>query len=225
MDAFYLLGRLCILLTVWRSEVPLLNVDYEVLDFLLLAMPNAEKTDNMGTGGNVEIQEKVELASAIFHEYEDEIRAMIRFHVNDNARIDDIFQDFFLSMVHKPVPSGIRNISGYLYRAITNDVIDMTRRTKRYRTRIQRYAEDRKYSVVNDDPESTAIQLEERQKMVELIEQHLPGREAQAVLERYDHNKSIDNAAKKMQVSKRSFSRYLCMGLKRSAALLVKKVI
>jgi RNA polymerase sigma factor (sigma-70 family) len=187
-------------------------------------MPNAEKTDNMGTGGNVEIQEKVELASAIFHEYEDEIRAMIRFHVNDNSRIDDIFQDFFLSMVDKPVPSDIQNIGGYLYKAITNDVIDMNRRTKRYRTRIQRYAEGRKRSMVNDDPENIAIQLEERQKMVELIEKQLPSREAEAVLERYDHSNSIDNAAKKMQVSKRSFSRYLCMGLKKTADLLVKKV-
>ena len=187
-------------------------------------MPNAEKTDNVRTGGNVEIQEKVELASAIFHEYEDEIRAMIRFHVNDNSRIDDIFQDFFLSIVHKPVPSDIQNIGGYLYKAITNDVIDMTRRTKRYRSRIQRYAEGRRHSIVNDDPESIAIQLEEKQKMVELIEEQLPSREAEAVLERYGHNNSIGSAAKKMQVNKRSFSRYLCMGLKKSANLLIKKV-
>lgn len=178
-------------------------------------MARTENRNNLGREANAEIQKKVKLATAIFAEYGNQIRTAIQFNLNDKSQIDDIFQNVFLSIVHKPVPKHIENIRGYLYIAIINDIVDMARRTKSYRTRIRRYAECRKYSIINDDPENILIQAEERQKMIELIEKQLPPREAQAVTQRYAYDIDIGQAAQNMDISRRSLSRYLCVGLKK----------
>ncbi|MCK4784369.1 MAG: RNA polymerase sigma factor [Desulfobacteraceae bacterium] len=183
-------------------------------------MSSAERHNNLGREANAEIQTKVKLATEIFAEHGDEILAIIRFNVNDKSRADDIFQDFFLSIVYQPLPEGIQNVKGYLYRAAINDVIDAARRTKSYQARIHRYAEYRKYSIIHEDPENIVLQAEERQKMIQLIERQLPPREAEAVLQRYGHDCDIGNAAKRMRVTKRTFSRYLCIGLKKIRQIL-----
>lgn len=178
-------------------------------------MLNAEKSYNLGREANAEIRKRVKVAGAIFDEYGDQIHAIIRFEVSNKTEADDIFQDFFLSLVHKPIPEGIQNIEGYIYRAIINDIIDMRRRTKSYRARLHRYAKYHSYCAKHEDAHNIMIQAEEVQKMFQLIEEKLPRREAEAVIERYGHGCSIDNASKRMCVSKKTFSRYLCMGLKK----------
>lgn len=177
-------------------------------------MPSADKRDNLGMEADVDIQKRVKLATVIFDKYGAQIRAIINFNITDKSKIDDVFQDFFLSIVHKPVPEGTENIEGYLYRAVINDVIDAARRTKSYRVRIQKYAEYREY-IIYEDPQNIVIQAEERQKMFQLIKRLLPPREAEAVVERYGHDRSIGNASKRMRVNKRTFSRYLCIRLKK----------
>lgn len=179
-------------------------------------MPNVDKKSRKrGRRGKADIQEKVSLASALFEERKDEIRAIIQFNMSDKSKVDDIFQDVFLAIVDKPIPPDVQNPKGYIYRIIINDIIDMARRTKSYQARIQRYAEFRRYSIINNDSENIVIQAEEREKMVELIERQLPSREAEAVIKRYDRDISIGDAAKRMNVKKRTFSRYLSLGLKK----------
>jgi RNA polymerase sigma factor (sigma-70 family) len=180
-----------------------------------LLMSIGERQSNLGREADADVQKRVKLATDIFAKYGAQIRAIIHFHITDKSKIDDIFQDFFLSILHKPVPEGIQNIEGYLYKAVTNDVIDAVRRTKSYRDRIHRSAEYRKYSIVYEDPQNIVIQAEERQKMFQLIERLLPPREAEAVIERYGYDRSIGDASTRMHVNKRTFSRYLCMGLKK----------
>lgn len=178
-------------------------------------MPGADTSSELARRDKANVQERVSRASVIFKERGDEIRAIIQFNMSDKSKVDDIFQDVFLAIVDKPIPPDIQNPTGYLYRAIKNDIIDMARRTKSYRGRIQRYAECRKYSIKNNDPENIVIQAEEKEKMIELIERQLPSREAEAVIKRYGRDISIGDAAKKMHVNKRTFSRYLCLGLKK----------
>ena len=163
----------------------------------------------------MDIQEKVALASALFEEHKDEILAMIQFNMSDKSKIDDIFQDVFLAIVDKPIPPDVQKPKGYIYRTIINDIIDSVRRTKSYRARIQRYAECRRYSIINNGPENIVIQAEEREKMIELIKKQVPPREAEAVIKRYGHDCSIGDAAIRMNVKKRTFSRYLSLGLKK----------
>ena len=98
-----------------------------------------------GGGNGEDIHRRVERAGEIFDHYGHEIRAMIDFSIKDKARGDDIFQDLFVSVVKNPIPSGIENVRGYLYRAIANDIIDRLRRTMNHQEAVQMYAERRKH--------------------------------------------------------------------------------
>jgi DNA-directed RNA polymerase specialized sigma24 family protein len=51
--------------------------------------------------------------------------------------------------------------------------------------------------------------------MIQLIEKLLPPREAKAVILRYGYDRNTNDAAKEMCVGERTFSGYLCEGLKK----------
>ena len=178
-------------------------------------MTDGEKGTIFSGGNRTEIRKRVGLAEEIFDRYGDEIRAIIHFNVKDKSKADDIFQEFFVSIVHKPIPTDIQDIRAYLYRAVTNDVIDVSRQIKNHRDRIQKYAECRKYFVISEDPQDTAIQVENTKKMLQLIESHLPKREAEVVVQRFGHGFSTTDTAERLQVDKRIVSRYLSAALKK----------
>ncbi|MHC4207509.1 MAG: RNA polymerase sigma factor [Planctomycetota bacterium] len=173
------------------------------------------KKSTISSGKNRKnIQKKVRLAAEIFDRYGDEIRAIIHFNVKDKSKADDIFQDFFVSIVRKPIPPDIEDIKAYLYRAVTNDVIDVSRQKKCHQDHIKKYAECCKHFII-EDPENIAIQMESTKKMFQLIETRLPKREAEAVLQRYGQGFSTTDTAKKMHTDKRIVSRYLSLALKK----------
>ncbi len=178
-------------------------------------MLNADKSTILNGGDEAETRERVGLAGEVFDRYGDEIRAIIHFNVKDESKADDIFQDFFVSIVGRPIPPDIDDIRAYLYRAVTNDVIDISRRTKSRKDRVQRYTERRKYRIIQEDPENTVIQAEETEKMFQLIESRLPKHEAQVVVQRYGHGLSTTDTAERMHVNKRSVSRYLSVAMKK----------
>ena len=178
-------------------------------------MRNPDIDANYNCGACTEVQEKVRLAAEVFDKHSDVIRSTIRFNVKDKSKADDIFQDFFVSLVHKPIPPNIQDIRGYIYKAVTNDIIDVSRRTKGYQDRIQRYAECCKYGIIEGSPQDIVIQAEETAKMFRLIESQLPKREAEVVVQRYGHDLSTAETARKMCVNKRSVSRYLSIALKK----------
>ena len=178
-------------------------------------MLDADKSTILNGGDEAETRERVGLAGEVFDRYGDEIRATIHFNVKDESKADDIFQDFFVSIVHKPIPPDIDDIRAYLYRAVTNDVIDVSRRTKGRKDRVQRYTERRKYCIIQEDPQNTVIQAEETEKMFQLIKSRLPKHEAQVVVQRYGHGLSTTDTAERMHVNKRSVSRYLSVAMKK----------
>ena len=155
----------------------------------------------------------VSCAAEIFSKYGDFIRAVIRYQVGNDAQADDLFQDFFLSLVSRPIPAGIQNIKSYLYRAITNDIVDAARRVQKYQTRIHKYAKCLDNSINKSSPENALIKKEEINKMFKLIEGRLPHSEAQAITSRFRNNFSIKEVAKKMHVNNRTVSRYISAGL------------
>lgn len=167
-----------------------------------------------------EVRQKVERATEIFDLYGDSIRALILFHVNDETEVDDIFQDLFISLVRKPVPAGIQDVKGYLYKTVINDVLDASRRTKGYQSRLLRYAEHLRYDRFEDSPETIALRTEAMDKIFQLIEEQLPRHQAEAVLHRYKDGRTMQDAASKMNIRQRTLSRYLCMGLKKLRQLL-----
>ena len=169
----------------------------------------------MGESANTEIQNKVKLAAEVFEQYGDDIRAIIRFNVKNDSETEDLFQEFFLSIIRKPIPLDIEDVRGYLYRAITNDIIDVSRRMKRQRERIQKYAERRKYSISEEDPHQIISQAEGIKKLFLLIEGRLPVREAEAFVQRYGCELDTTDTAHNMSVEKRTVSRYISVAMKK----------
>jgi RNA polymerase sigma factor (sigma-70 family) len=178
-------------------------------------MIDGEKGTIVSETDRADIRKRVGLAAKIFERYGDDIRAIIYFNVKDKSKANDIFQDFFVSIIRKPIPQDIDDIKAYLYRAVTNDVIDFSRQIKCHQDHIQKYAECRKHLLISEDPQKTAIQMENTKKMFYLIESRLSKREAEAVLQRYGQGFSITDTAEKMNVNKRNISRYLTMALKK----------
>jgi RNA polymerase sigma factor (sigma-70 family) len=157
----------------------------------------------------------VERAAQTFCEYGDFILAVIHYQSGNHVQADDLLQDFFLSLVSKPVPSGIQNVKGYLYRAITNDIADAARRVKKYRALMHKYAESLDYSVNKSTPENALIETEEMNKTFKLIEGYLPRSQAQAITFRYRDNCDIKEVSKKMRINHRSVSKYISAGLRK----------
>jgi len=173
-------------------------------------------TDKDGNG--------VALAFEVFTEYGSFIRAVVRSQVQNEAQADDIFQDFFLSLISKPVPKGVKNIKSYLYRAIINDVVDAVRRAEKYQSRIKKYSEQLNYSINKTDPRNALLDEEEElDNMFALIKGRLPSSESQAIALRYRSHHSIKEVAEKMGVNHRSVSRYISVGLQKVRQFLTLK--
>ena len=164
------------------------------------ATPYADNTYTANTAG-------------IFEEHAEYIHMVIRFHVKDENLADDIFQDFFLSLIAKPVPPGVTNIKSYLYRSITNDITDASRRAKRYQARIHRYAKHLELKTAKNRPEVHISKAEEIEKILQTIKRHVSRSEAQAIELRHVNGYNVMDTARKMGVKKRSVSRYLSVGL------------
>jgi hypothetical protein len=89
-----------------------------------------DTNDNIPNGGNrTDIHKRVGLAAEVFGKYGDEILETICFNVDDQSMANDIFQDFFISLVRKPIPQNIKDVRGYLYKVVINDVIDFLHQT------------------------------------------------------------------------------------------------
>ncbi len=158
----------------------------------------------------------VQRAVAIFNEYGDFIRAVIRFQAHERSWQEDLFQEFFLTLIRKPVPAEVRNIKSYLYRAIVHHVLDSVRARENYRRAMKKYAKKTRIPINNRSAESALIEdTEERNATIAYLARHLQEREAQAFLLRYRDNFSIGEIATRMGVNARTVSRYLSESLKR----------
>jgi RNA polymerase sigma factor (sigma-70 family) len=155
----------------------------------------------------------VAAAANVFAEYGDFIRTVICYQVKNETQADDLFQDFFLYLVVRPLPTGVRNIKSYLYKAITNDIIDATRRVEKYQNRILKYTKRTNHSINIQNPEDILTEAEETDKMFELIEKRLRHSQAQAITLRYRNNYNIKEVAKQMNVDNASVRRYVSIGL------------
>ena len=156
----------------------------------------------------------VERAAEVFSTYGDFIRSTIQFRIKSEALCNDLFQDFFLYLVSKPIPDDVQNIKGFLFRVITDRIKDSVRSIARYRRRVQRYAMNHE-GVVNERPEKELVDREEITKMFELIQKHLSTTEALAISLRHRNGYEIKEVAKELGVKSRSVSRYISIGLRK----------
>lgn len=155
----------------------------------------------------------VEAAAKIFLEHGDFIRIIIRQKVRSEVEAEDLFHDLFLSLATKPVPPKVQNVRSYLYRALSNDIIDSRRRIKIHQKAIQKHYAYSIYDKVNRDAESVLIDIEETVKLFDMVEKQLSSTEAKAVTLRYRENYTTEETAREMKVKPRTVSRYLSVGL------------
>lgn len=160
-------------------------------------------------------QDNVGIATEVFAEHRDFIHMVIYSQIKNKSHADDIFQEFFISLVSKPIPQNIKSIKSYLYRAICNDIVDSQRQVERYNTQINKYQERCDFSINNTEPGNALIIDEQRNKMFDLIKGRLTSSQSQAIVLRYGTNHTVKEVAEKMGVKRTSVSRYICTGLRR----------
>jgi RNA polymerase sigma factor (sigma-70 family) len=157
----------------------------------------------------------VAAAAKVFLDHKDFIREVICFHVHDEAQADDLFQDFFLSLISNPLPGDIQNVESYLYKAINNDIIDAAHRKEKYRECIREYAERSNRRRSQQTPAQTVLEKEEASRVFDLIETRLPRTEAQALSLLYRDGDSAKGIAERMGVGLATVRGYLSDGLSR----------
>ena len=157
----------------------------------------------------------VGIATEIFTQYRDFIHMVICSQVKNESHADDLFQDFFLSLVSKPIPQNVKNIKSYLYRAISNDIVDTQRQAERQKEKIKKYKERCNFSINKSGPENALIKDEQMNKMFDLIKDRLTSSQSQAITLRYVTNHTIKEVAEEMGVKSTSASRYICTGLRK----------
>lgn len=159
----------------------------------------------------------VRAATEVFNAHGGFIRAIIRFQAHNKPEEDDLFQEFFLALIHKPLPANVRNIKSYLYRAVVNHVLDSARMRDNYRHIVRKYVEETGIPI-NSCPAGNVFIIEdaeEQEAAIAYFARYLQEREAQAFVMRYRDDFSISEIAVKMGVNVRTVSRYLSEGLRR----------
>ncbi len=143
----------------------------------------------------------VSCAAALFAEHGSFIRAVARFQCKDEAMVEDVYQDFFVTLAEHPIPENVDNIRAYLYRSVTNYIIDAARREAKYRKALNDAGVlSRELKDMAAGSKEAALRLSKEQ--------------AEALALRYRDNLSIAATADKMQVDPRTVSQYLSTGLK-----------
>jgi RNA polymerase sigma factor (sigma-70 family) len=161
------------------------------------------------------VLKRVQTAYEILENHKELVHATINTRMNNTMEADDVFQDFFLSLVDKPIPTNLENIGGYLRRAISNDLIDEARRSKHHKEQLRGYTQYKRATARKDDPPAVIARTEVMSKVLSIIHTQLPRHEAQVVLARCYHDQNADQTAEAMSVNKRTVSRYLCIGLQK----------
>lgn len=160
--------------------------------------------------------ENVESASKIIVEYENFIRLIIRTQNNTNTHEDDLFQDFYLSLVASPIPENVNNIKSFLYRAIINHLSKSAQRIRAYEKKIQHFRKNCDFKDNKIESASTLLIREEsNSKIFEFIKENIPKKKYMAILLRYRDGYSINEVADKMGIKYSSARRYLSTGLRK----------
>ena len=156
----------------------------------------------------------------LFCSHEAFIRQAISFHVQDEDQADDLFQDFFVSLIQNPLPRDIQDIESYLYRAITNDISDLVRRKEQYGNHLREYAGCVSRPASQKTPVEAVVEMEQLSRVFELIDKRLPRTHAQALHLHYRDGCDTKEIAREMGVDLATARGYVSKGLSRIRRLL-----
>jgi len=158
----------------------------------------------------------VEDAGQIIIEYEGFIRGVIRSLNTTHISEDDLFQDFYLALIAKPLPEDVRNMKSFLYKAIVNHLSTSFKRTRLYEKKINNFKNISDFEVNKIDSTSALlIEEDEMNKMFEIIKENTPKQKYEAISLRYREGYSIKEIAEKMGIKYTSVTRYISTGLRK----------
>jgi RNA polymerase sigma factor (sigma-70 family) len=159
-------------------------------------------------------KDAVKAAADLFAKHGRFIRSVISFQIHDEARVEDLYQEFFLYLVRTPLPPDVRNVRSYLFRALSHDAVDMNRRQEKYQRHLKKHAEETRFSINTSTPEDAIVAREQISVLFRCVGKYLRPREAEVVRLRYQDGLSIREIAARLHVDPRTVSRYLCAGLR-----------
>ncbi len=166
-------------------------------------------SDRCGTSGNMAS------ATMLFADYGSFIRTVINTRVKDEHLRNDIYHDFFLSLVRKPIPENVSNVKSYLYRAICNDICDSMRKLECYERYIWKHSQ-RKEGDLSEPPADERLEIwDEACRMFEIIETNLTSGEANVIKLKYQKELSNNEIAESLNIGGPSVSTYFSTGLKK----------
>lgn len=169
-------------------------------------------------------QDNVALAADIFKKHGDFIYKIIRYKTSDPSLVDDLYQDFFLSLTANPVSLEGPKLRAYLYRAIINDIRDATRRVKRYSKLLEKYTGNPNFPVNKKELKNAFSSEEKVDEIIRSAWESLSPKETTAISLRYLKECSITEVSKEMDVKPATVSRYICVGLSKLRLCLNHKV-
>ncbi len=160
--------------------------------------------------------ENAESAGKIIVEYESFIRSIMRSQNISKMHEDDLFQDFYLSLVANPVPENVNNIKSFLYRAIINHLSRSAVRIRAYEKKIEHFRKNYDFKVNKIESASTLLIREESNSNIfEFIKGNIPKKKYMAILLRYRDGYSINEIADTMGIKCSSARKYLSTGLRK----------
>jgi RNA polymerase sigma factor (sigma-70 family) len=161
-----------------------------------------------------------EEVSVIYRDNGQFIYKIIQFHLSDLPEVEDVFQSFFLRLLEKPVPKKeVVNQRPYLYRMITNNIVDDVRRTRAYKKHISRYSAIPYHKPVCS-PCEKLIQKEQFNSIIKTMENCLPAHITTILKLRYKKNYSTGQIADEMPVKRKTIIKYISDGLKKLREIL-----
>lgn len=154
-------------------------------------------------------------AEAIFKEHGKFIYLVLCHQAGGQLDVEDLYQEFYLVLLRKPVPSEVRDVRGYLYRALVHHVINAVRLRETYANAVRKYAVERKIPINNQDAGNAFIDEEQKNAAIAGLARQLQKREAQAFVLKYRDDCSILEIARRMGINKRTVSRYLSQSMRK----------
>ncbi|HEX42434.1 MAG TPA: sigma-70 family RNA polymerase sigma factor [Phycisphaerales bacterium] len=162
---------------------------------------------------NEKLSENVKAALDIILEHGVYIRQVIRGLTVNDSDAEDLFQDFFLRLVQRPIGPRVKNIRGFLRKLLVFDALDTQRRARRRAARVEKYCRYFKKSVNNGGPGDAIVEEEQLDALLGAFDQYEARQRSLAVRLRFREARSNAEIAAIMGISEDSVSRYISTAL------------
>ena len=152
----------------------------------------------------------LEKAYEIFNEYGDFIRKVFNLKTRDPDLAEDLYQDFFLKIVLKPIPKDVKDVKNYIFRMIINSINASLRRINRQKGHFEKYRQNAKLTIT--ETQAPSVYTKDSELYFNEIKKYLTPSELSAFSLRYKDGLTLDEVAEKMGIKRESARHYLSIG-------------